>query len=216
MPASCNRRTASAAISGVCSAGFATTALPAISAAVTWPRKIASGKFHGEIATKTPRPRSAQHIALAGRARHGLAVAEQFAALRGIIAAEIDGLAHFRERVVQRLAALALQQRDEMRRALLQQVGGLLQNVRARLGRRSAPVLEIRRARLRSPRSPAPASHRRSLAGAGNFCAAIVRDKLVRAPRARRIRCRANSSAAADRDRAAAGCSDAARCRRCR
>ena len=58
MPASCNSRTASAAISGVCSAGFATTALPAISAAVTWPMKIASGKFHGEIAMNTPRPRS--------------------------------------------------------------------------------------------------------------------------------------------------------------
>ncbi len=56
-PASCSRRMAAAAISGVCSAGFATTALPAIKAAVTWPRKIASGKFHGEIATKTPRPR---------------------------------------------------------------------------------------------------------------------------------------------------------------
>ena len=58
MPASCSSRTASAAISGVCSAGLATTALPAISAAVTWPEKIASGKFHGDIATKTPRPRS--------------------------------------------------------------------------------------------------------------------------------------------------------------
>jgi len=35
MPASCRRRMASAAISGVCSAGLATTALPAINAAVT-------------------------------------------------------------------------------------------------------------------------------------------------------------------------------------
>ena len=56
-PAWCSRRTASAAISGVCSAGFATTALPAASAAVTWPRKIASGKFHGLMQTNTPRPR---------------------------------------------------------------------------------------------------------------------------------------------------------------
>ncbi len=57
MPAWCSRRTASKAISGVCSAGFATTVLPAASAAVTWPRKIASGKFHGLMQTNTPRPR---------------------------------------------------------------------------------------------------------------------------------------------------------------
>ena len=74
----------------------------------------------------------AQHVALAGRSRHRLAFAEQFAALRGVVAAEIDGLADFRERVVQRLAALALQQRDEMRRALFQQIGGLLQRGCAR------------------------------------------------------------------------------------
>ena len=61
MPASCSSATASRAMRGVCSAGFATTLLPAISAAVTWPRKIASGKFHGEIATKTPRPRRRAH-----------------------------------------------------------------------------------------------------------------------------------------------------------
>ena len=30
------------------------TALPAASAALTWPAKIASGKFHGEIATIGP------------------------------------------------------------------------------------------------------------------------------------------------------------------
>ncbi len=45
------------ATSGDCSAGLATTALPAASAAVTWPRKIDSGKFHGAMQTNTPRPR---------------------------------------------------------------------------------------------------------------------------------------------------------------
>ena len=52
MPASCNSRTAAAAVSGVCSAGLATTALPAASAAAIWPVKIASGKFHGADAGK--------------------------------------------------------------------------------------------------------------------------------------------------------------------
>ena len=49
-------RTASAAISGVCSAGLASTALPAASAAAIWPVKMASGKFHGLMQAKTPRP----------------------------------------------------------------------------------------------------------------------------------------------------------------
>ena len=44
-------------MSGVCSAGLATTALPAASAPAIWPVKIASGKFHGLMQTKTPRPR---------------------------------------------------------------------------------------------------------------------------------------------------------------
>jgi len=55
-PAACRIRTACAAMSGVCSAGLATTALPAASAAAIWPVKIASGKFHGEMQAKTPRP----------------------------------------------------------------------------------------------------------------------------------------------------------------
>ena len=55
-PASCSSSTKAAATAGVCSAGLAATALPATSAATTWPAKIASGKFHGEMQTKTPRP----------------------------------------------------------------------------------------------------------------------------------------------------------------
>ncbi len=50
-------RTVSAAISGVCSAGFATTVFPQTSAALTCPMKIESGKFHGLMHTNTPRPR---------------------------------------------------------------------------------------------------------------------------------------------------------------
>ena len=58
-PASCSARMACAAMSGVCSAGFATTALPAASAAATCPAKMASGNFQGDRHAKTPRPRSA-------------------------------------------------------------------------------------------------------------------------------------------------------------
>ncbi len=56
-PALIRSSTARNATSGVCSAGFARTALPAASAAATWPVKMASGKFHGLMQTNTPRPR---------------------------------------------------------------------------------------------------------------------------------------------------------------
>ena len=57
MPARWNKSTAAAAINGVCSAGLAMTVFPAASAAITWPEKIASGKFHGLMQMNTPRPR---------------------------------------------------------------------------------------------------------------------------------------------------------------
>ncbi len=63
MPAASSVRTAAAAISVDCSAGLATTALPAASAAAICPVKIASGKFHGEMQANTPRPRSASVFA---------------------------------------------------------------------------------------------------------------------------------------------------------
>jgi hypothetical protein len=56
-PASCSRRTATAAIKGVWGAGLATTLLPATSAAATCPAKMASGKFHGAMQRNGPRPR---------------------------------------------------------------------------------------------------------------------------------------------------------------
>ena len=57
MPASYNRFTIAIAIPGVCSAGLAATALPVTRAAAICPVKIASGKFHGDMQTHTPRPR---------------------------------------------------------------------------------------------------------------------------------------------------------------
>ena len=129
---------------GVCSAGLATTVLPAINAAVTWPMKIASGKFHGEIATNTPRPRSRSILLSPVGPGIALVLAEQLATLFGIIAAEVGGLAHFRERIVERLAAFGLQQCNELRPALLQQIGCLLQHCGALLGRGSVPIPKSR------------------------------------------------------------------------
>ena len=65
-PASRRRRTASAAISGVSSAGLASTGLPAASAAATWPVKMASGKFQGLMQATGP---SGRCVALAKPSR---------------------------------------------------------------------------------------------------------------------------------------------------
>ena len=54
----------------------------------------------------------AQFVALAGRARHRLR-RKRDPRLRGVVAAVVDRLAQLRERIVERLATLALQQRDE-------------------------------------------------------------------------------------------------------
>ena len=119
--------------------------MPAISAAATWPKKIASGKFHGEIATKTPRPRRRSTFELARRPGHRLPGPEQAAALRRVIAGEIDRLADLRERVVEGLAALDLQQVDEPPAPRLEEVRGALERRRplcrrASRSRRESPA----------------------------------------------------------------------------
>ena len=100
MPASCRRRTACAAISGVSSAGLASTGLPAASAAATWPVKIASGKFHGLMQTTGP---SGRCVALSKPSRD----------LGGVVAQEVDRLAHLGDGVGQRLAGLAHDQAEQ-------------------------------------------------------------------------------------------------------
>ena len=135
-PASCSRRTASKAISGVCSAGLASTGLPAASAPATWPTKIASGKFHGLIATTGP-------SGAAGGACPDL---------RGVVAAEVGRLAHLADRVRNRLAGLVDGEVDEARRARLDQVGGVLEHVGALARRRARP--RPCRASTRTPARP--------------------------------------------------------------
>ena len=103
------------------------TALPAASAAVTWPRKIASGKFHGLMQTNTPRPRSARRFSSPAGPGQKLALAELGARLHRVIAAEIDRLADFGERVVERLAGLGLQQRGEAPAPCLDEIGRALE-----------------------------------------------------------------------------------------
>jgi hypothetical protein len=133
----------------VCSAGLAITLLPAASAAATWPMKIASGKFHGLMQTNTPRPcRCSSFDSPVGP---GSAIGcELLARLLGVVAQEVDRLAHLGDAVGQRLAGFLGAQRHELRHARFQQVAGVFQDRGARpAGVRSQPV-------ARPPRSAAP------------------------------------------------------------
>ena len=87
-------------------------------------------------------PAQLEHIAFAGGAGHGFAIPEQLPTLRRVIAAEIHRLANLRKRVVEGLAALALQQRNEVRVLLLQEIRRALQDFRACRGRCPAPTQE--------------------------------------------------------------------------
>src|SRR4051794_2164861 len=81
---------------------------------------------------------AAQLIAFAGRTRHRLKH-QRMARLRRIVAAEIDRLAMLGHRVVERLAALALHQRDETATLLFQEIARALELRCTLLDRRRLP-----------------------------------------------------------------------------
>ncbi len=137
-PASCSSSTMRTATAGVCSAGLASTALPATRAAATWPVKIASGKFQGLMQTNTPRPRRRSSLDSPvgpGRARGAMPVS----ACVGVVAAEVDGLAHLGHAVRQGLVRFVDEQRAELGQATLQRIGGPAQHRRALRERRAFP-----------------------------------------------------------------------------
>ena len=225
-PASCSSRTAAAAISGVCSAGLATTALPAASAAATWPVKIASGKFHGLMQTNTPRPRWCSSLVspvgpgMRSRRERTARLAPRSSgrsrpprALR-----RAHRRASCRLRPQQRDQRVAVAARRDRRRV----------RARPRAPRpaspsrpRNPPRCDLARDRA-SPRHADRAVDRRRRARASRM-PSTARAVRLRAPaaraaprgsRGRRTRRPPNSSAPAHRDRAAAECADAARARR--
>jgi hypothetical protein len=126
--------------------GLGDDALPAASAAATWPRKIASGKFHGEMQTKVPRPRRMQHGSPRRSGRASLATANFASRLGGVVAAEVDRLADLGDGVVERLAGLALRAARERprsassRSAALAQRGGAARGPACVPGRGSRPA----------------------------------------------------------------------------
>ena len=115
--------------------------------------------------------------------------------LRRIIAAEVRGLANLRQRVVQRLARLALQQGDQRASLRLDGVGGAQQDFRALRDRRCAPGGEGRLRRGHGVEAPlrrrAPDSGRQRRRAGFRLPPAAPS-----APCGRRIRRHANFSAA--------------------
>ena len=165
----CSSRTAAAAMSGVCSAGLAITALPAASAAATWPVKIASGKFHGLMQTNTPRPCSVSSLLSPvgpGSARG----AELGARARRVVAQEIDRLAHFGDGVGDASCPPRARDAHQLGHVRLEGIGrGLEHRARSR-GRRRRPVRGARSARgerLVHQRGVASARCRRRRIGGG-------------------------------------------------
>src|SRR6185312_17282463 len=84
-------------------------------------------------------PAQPQYVALAGRAGQALLFPEQRAPFRGVVAAEIDGLAYFRDRVVERLARFPLQERKETGFSFREEIGGALKHAGAGLGECRGP-----------------------------------------------------------------------------
>ena len=145
--------------------------LPAASAAATWPMKIASGKFHGLMQTNTPRPCSCSSLDSPVGPGSFSGCAEQLARLRGVVAQEVDRLAHFgdRRRAMVLPASFTHSAMNSGMRCF-QQVGGVLEDLRARRRPACGPSPVARR-----PRSPAPArpSRRRPAAIRRPICAAV-------------------------------------------
>ena len=192
------------------------------------PDKNRQRKIPRGYAGEQPAPAALVTIGLPRNSRQVFLRADP-ARLFRIIAAEIGGLAHLGEGVVQRLAGLILQQRDQPPAPRLDRVGGFFQHFRTRfrpvcgatpersfaLRRARAPRRRRRlRRRRRSPRrrlataARAPAPHRQPWArrrpsprdGAQSPRAARKN------PRGSRIRRRANCGAAARKSRRA--CAD--------
>ena len=126
-------------MSGVCSAGFATTQLPAASAPATWPVKIARRKIPRTDANENAATAHAQFVALASRARQRHRC-KRAARLAGIVATIVRCFTHFRNTIVDRLAAFVLQERDQPAAILLDQIAGAFECRRSIRNRRCVPA----------------------------------------------------------------------------
>ena len=160
-PACSSRRTACAATSGVCSAGFAMHRVAGRQRGSHLPREDREREIPRADAREHAAAVQAQLVALA----RGPGQAQRAAELRArpcrVVAQEIDRLAHLGDAVRNGLARLAHAHRDQLGRVLLEQVGGPVERCGADVGRRGVPG-GLRRHRdvdrLRRPAAASPAT----------------------------------------------------------
>ena len=130
------------ATSGVCSAGLAMTALPAASAAATWPVKIASGKFHGLMQAKTPRPCSESSLRSPVGPGSSMGRVKLAPRLLRVVAQEIDRLAQVGDCALSSvLPASRMSSAIKAGRLGLVEIGGALRESRRAPRRRAGPRL---------------------------------------------------------------------------
>ena len=120
-------RVAKAAISGVCSAGLATTALPAASAAAALAAEDGEREVPRRDAGEDAAPAKRDAVGFARRSRQLGGSREIGARPHRVVAAEIHRLAHLRDPVGQRLAGLQDGDGQGLGHVRLQEVGRTLQ-----------------------------------------------------------------------------------------
>ncbi len=159
-PASCSSRTAAAAISGVLLRGLGEHAVARRQRARDLAGEDGERKVPRRDAGEDAAAVQRHHIALAGRPGQRRLFREQHAAALGIIAQEVDRLAHLAQRVGERLARLAHGKRHQLGAVRLVEIGGTLQDAGARIGAELVPFAlrlvgageRVARLRHRSPR----------------------------------------------------------------
>ena len=119
-----------------------------------------------------------QFVGLAGRPRHPLGH-ERNARLCGVVAAEVGGLAHLGECIVQCFSAFDLHQRDERIAVLLVKIGDALERGGAIRNRRLAPGRNPAAAPLSAPATVSPFA---SASGAAFLTPASSASRLARSP----------------------------------
>ena len=109
------------------------------SAALTWPVKMASGKFHGADAQEDTATGKPDHVAFAGRAGQHVVAGKIEPGPLGVVAAEVDGFAHLGDAVDQCLAGFARGNRHRLGHVGFHQVGRAFKAGRPLVGRASPP-----------------------------------------------------------------------------
>ncbi len=206
MPACSSRRTACAATSGVCSAGFAIDGVARRERRRHLAREDREREVPRADAGEHAPPVQRQLVALARRPGQAQRRAEIRPRARGVVAQEVHRLAHLGDAVGHRLAGFAHAHRDQLGQALFEQVRRLARAPWPRvLGRGCVPLAAGRARRSRWPRTTCVARRARARGRPRPTCSPGLRTVSVEP---------SNSRPAIDRPRQPGAARDLAPCDR--